>query len=118
MVDVALQHALASCYLIYIHSTTRSEVAHGLGQVHLDVTSLRIAFERECLCAIVGLPYERNRCRPLLAIHTIRDGAFHDCAVAGILARNVFHTVELVDRTQVDCHIARYGFALTPLRVP
>ena len=117
-VDVALDETFGVGHLEDIHLATRTEVADGLADGHLHIACFGIALEGEGLVLAISSPFEGYGGTPILAVGAVANVAFEQCAVAGILARDVDQAVELADGAEVECHFKRHGFTLAILGVP
>ena len=92
-VDVALHHTFRSWTAIYIHFTTRTEVANGFVYIEFDVACCNTLAELHCLGFTILLPVECHGSRPVLAIGRERIRTRENRSIACIFTRNVFKTL-------------------------
>ena len=109
MVDVARQIALRIGHLEDVQFTTRTEVAHGLGDMQAYIACGGLSAEGEHLHTGIAMPLERAGFRPVLLVHTVADGTLQQSAVACILARHILEFIQLADGVQVGHEVEGHG---------
>ena len=92
-VDVTLHHTFRSWTAIYIHFTTRTEVANGFVYIEFDVACCNTLAELHSLSFTILLPVECHGSRPVLAIGRERIRTRENRSIACIFTRNVFKTL-------------------------